>query len=337
MNEKGLQILEQYEMKLLRSFGGRGSVMLETEQGLMLLKEFAGSKTKLPYEQQLLSRLEEQGVCEVDQVVPNREGELVSVGPYETRYLIKRWPSGRECDTKNEEELLRSMRTLARIHQAARGVWEVTGEEQSRLLGENRREEWERQNRELKRVRNFIRAKHKKGEFELLYLKYADEFLKDGENVLEALKKSDYEALLKRAIREEHICHGEYIHHNLLMSRAEIAAVNFSHCEINVQVNDICLFLRKIMEKQNWNAALGERMLTAYEKEMPLTSAERTYLGLCLSYPEKVWKLVHHYYHTNKAWIPEKSTEKLGLYLAQEERRRCFLKNIGFFSEFSGI
>lgn len=139
MNEKGLQILEQYEIKLQRSFGGRASVMLETDQGLMMLKEFAGSRTKLPYEQQLLLRLMERGICTADRAVPNREGELVTVGAYETGYLVKHWPVGRECDTKNEEELLRSMNLLARIHRTARGVWQVQGEEQRRLLGADRR------------------------------------------------------------------------------------------------------------------------------------------------------------------------------------------------------
>ena len=108
MNEKGLQVLEQYDIRLQRSFGGRGSLMLETDQGLKLLKEFAGSQTKLPCEQALLERLEERRVCGVDRIVPNRSGNLVSTGDYDTPYILKNWPPGRECDPRNEEELQRS-------------------------------------------------------------------------------------------------------------------------------------------------------------------------------------------------------------------------------------
>jgi len=328
VNEKALQILEQYDIKLIRSFGGRGAVMLETDQGLKLLKEFAGSKTKLPYEQGLLARLEAEGVCRADRAVLNREKEAVSLGEYETPYLLKSWPSGKECDTKNEEDLQRSMETLARIHRAARGIWGAQGEEKARLTGADRREEFERHNRELKRVQSFIRSKHKKGSFELLYLKYAEGFMREGRRVLSCLLESGYGELYQRALEEEHICHGEFIHHNILVSRQEIAVVNFQHCEINVQVNDISLFLRKIMEKQNWNETLAARMLAAYEREMPLSGEERYYLALCLSYPEKVWKLAHHYYHTNKAWIPEKSAEKLELFLEQDGRRRQMIKRL---------
>ncbi|MEI3521642.1 MAG: hypothetical protein V8Q40_11575 [Anaerosacchariphilus sp.] len=73
----------------------------------------------------------------------------------------------------------------------------------------------------------------------------------------------------------EHLCHGEYVHHNIMFHRQETALVNFGHFEINVQVNDLCLFLRKIMEKHNWNGSLAGRMLTAYERELPLSGEER--------------------------------------------------------------
>lgn len=328
VNEKGLQILEQYDITLLRSFGGRGAIMLETEQGLKILKEFAGSRTKLPFEQSLLKRLEEEQICEVDRVVPNLEGELVSIGDYETLYLMKNWPSGRECDVRSEEDLLKSMRMLARIHRAARGVWRAEGEDREHLMGTDRREELDRHNRELKRVRNFIRGKHKKGDFERLYLKYAEGIIQEGEKASLCLKESGYEKLYQRACMEEHICHGEYIHHNILMNRQETAVVNFQRCEINVQVNDICLFLRKIMEKQNWNENLAARMLGAYEKELPLSGEEERYLAVCLYYPEKVWKLANHYFHTNKAWIPEKSAEKLEIFLDQEEQRKKMIRNM---------
>ena len=128
MNEKGLQILEQYDIQLQRSFGGRGSLMLETDQGLKLLKNLQAPDISSPLEQRILKRLEEQGVCRTDRAVANREGELISIGEYETPYILKSWPPGRECDPRNEEDLLRSMRTLAWIQPgASRGAGAFRG------------------------------------------------------------------------------------------------------------------------------------------------------------------------------------------------------------------
>ena len=330
MNEKGLQVLEQYDLTILRSFGGRGSMMLETEQGLKMLKEFAGSVNRLSLEQELLKRLEQEKVCQTDRVVQNKEGGYVSLGEYETTWILKNWPLGKECDTKNEEHLLQSMRILGKIHQTLRGIPEEHKEMAEKIRGMDRRAELEKHNRELKRVQNFMRAKRKKCGFELLYLKCAEEIMNQGRQVQEELDTSEYEALLTKARSEEHFCHGEYVHHNILIQRQDTAVVNFQRFEVNVQVNDICLFLRKIMEKQNWNGVLAGRMLEAYEQERALTGEELKYLAVCLSYPEKAWKLIHQYYHSNKAWIPEKHTEKLEVFLSQEERRKKMIKNLFF-------
>ena len=328
MNEKALQILEQYDLEVLRSYGGRGGIMLETKDGLKMIKEFAGSRAKLPLEQRVLGILAERGVCAVDQVQANKEGELVTIGDYATPYIIKDWPPGRECDPKNEEELLKSMRLLARVHRELRGVLRTEGAERRRILGADRSEELEKHNREMKRARNFIRTRQKKGEFELLYLQCAETIFQNGADALELLKASGSEKLYQQAVDGEHLCHGEYVHHNILLQRQETALVNFSRFEINVQMNDVSQFLRKIMEKHNWNGGLAERMLTAYERERPLSGEERAYLAARLCYPEKAWKLVHHYYHTNKAWVPEKSAEKLQVFLAQNERRKKMVKEL---------
>ena len=45
MNEKALQILEQYDLEVLKSYGGRGGIMLETKDGLKMIKEFAGAQS----------------------------------------------------------------------------------------------------------------------------------------------------------------------------------------------------------------------------------------------------------------------------------------------------
>ena len=78
MNEKALQILEQYDLEVLKSYGGRGGIMLETKDGLKMIKEFAGSRAKLPLEQRVLGVLTERGVCAVDRVQVSREGEKAS-------------------------------------------------------------------------------------------------------------------------------------------------------------------------------------------------------------------------------------------------------------------
>ena len=66
----------------------------------------------------------------------------------------------------------------------------------------------------------------------------------------------------------------------------------------------------------------------AYEIVHPMKEQERMILALQLSYPEKLWKLANHYYHTNKAWIPAKNLEKLKTFANQQKERERFVKKV---------
>lgn len=69
-------------------------------------------------------------------------------------------------------------------------------------------------------------------------------------------------------------------------------------------------------------------MLDAYSRRRPLNSRELEYIALKLAYPEKFWKVANTYYHSNKAWIPEKNVEKLMLATLQTEEKNKFLEDV---------
>ena len=116
--------------------------------------------------------------------------------------------------------------------------------------------------------------------------------------------------------------------HNVLFDRSKMILTNFEHAHLNLQCEDVALILRKIMEKQGWRISQGEKFLRAYEVVCPLGEQERMILALRLSYPEKLWKLANHYYHTNKAWIPAKNLEKLKLFVNQQKERERFVQKV---------
>ena len=86
------------------------------------------------------------------------------------------------------------------------------------------------------------------------------------------------------------VCHGDYSHHNVLLMRGRAAApafiyngtklpsmatVNFDKMQMNIQINDLYLFLRKVLEKNRWDGTLANALVTAYERVLPLSGDER--------------------------------------------------------------
>lgn len=329
MNEKALEVLEQYDLEVLRTWKGRGVYFLETSKGLHMLKEYRGSEEKSEKIWQLLTSLENVHFFKTDLPVRAQEGNFIVKDSEETTYLLKRWRDGRECDPRSELDVCRCLEGLAIFHTSAKEIWEFEStEERSKYEGTNLITEMEKRTRELKKVQSFIRKKQKKSEFESAYLEVIPKYLTEASGITLKMHDSGYESLRKEAIETGKICHGEYMQHNVLFDRSKLIITNFEHAHLDLQCVDVALFLRKIMEKQGWRIAQGEKFLRSYEIVRPMNEEERQILALRLSYPEKLWKLANHYYHTNKAWIPAKNLEKLKIFVNQQKEREKFVKKV---------
>lgn len=323
MNERGLRILEQYDFKVLSTRRGRGSFICETDQGLKLVMEVGGQVNKLKFQNQVLQHLQEEGVQRVDRIVENSEGNLVSVDRDETAYIVKDWFDGRECDTRSEDDILKAVQNLGRLHLSMQLPME---EEYGPYVGGELENEFGRRTRELKKVRSFIQGRQGKNDFERRYLDSYAMFYEQAMESMKDLQNSGLGKLLQKSREEGWVCHGEYNQHHILMCRSGIATVDFSRCRYDIQASDLYQFLRKILEKQNWSVRMGMGILEEYDRIRGLGPEEQEYLRIRLAYPEKFWKLANHYYNHNKAWISGKSVEKLEMLVRQQEKKNQFLK-----------
>ena len=149
MYDYGLSVLEQYGLTAFTSGRVRGALLCQTEKGPVILREFHGSEKKLSMQQQLLEKLKKQN-CFVDAYLRNQEGVLVSRDKDAIPYTAQIWFEGRECDTKSETDILKSIRTLAQIHKIMQLPVEMD------YVGRDLQDEYSRHNQEMKKIRRFI-------------------------------------------------------------------------------------------------------------------------------------------------------------------------------------
>lgn len=328
MQEYERYVLEKYNIDVNGTRKIRGAVLCETDQGPFLLREAGTAQGRVLALCRLYDYLGRQGYPNTDQIILNKEGECVTSLEDGSRYLLKKWFQGRECDIRKPAELLEASGNLAKLHLLLRGldIPEVTA-------AEPLEQEYERHDRELKKVRRFVRNLSPKGEFEVAFLRCFDQMYQWAEAADSLLKCSSYRGFYEESIGKACIVHGEYNYHNILMIRdgygkTSIATVNFEKYKMNIQTEDLYYFLRKVMEKQGWKERLGDSMLNAYSAISPLEDREIEYLKVRLAYPEKFWKIANSYYHSNKAWISAKSIEKLNTAIAQTKEKERFLNHI---------
>lgn len=339
VDEKIREILDKYAFHVTAASRGRGAFICETDQGLKIVREYTLSPSRLVFESLVKYTVRDRGYMNVDQLVVNQDGELLTKNKYDKGYVVREWYEGRECDMKNRDDLTALVINLARLHKVLRDV-PLSPEMAAGYSYGGMRPLLERHCREMKAIRNYMRARKQKKPFESLYLEYYEEFAAQAFAAAKALDAPGYVRLTNRARKEHMVCHGDYSHHNVLLMRGRTAApaliyngtklppvatVNFDKMQINIQINDLYLFLRKVLEKNRWDGTLANALVDAYEHVLPLSGDERHYLYVLLLFPEKLWKIANHYYNTRKSWTSGKNEEKLEAFIGSRRLRRDFL------------
>ncbi|MBR1854854.1 MAG: CotS family spore coat protein [Lachnospiraceae bacterium] len=326
MNDRAVNLLEQYDVEILKTRKGRGAFLCDTPDGCLIFKEYSGNEERLKIQSKLLSCLQNSDEVRVEQILPNKEGELFVTDFDGVKYILKTYVEGRECNINERRECLDAVRTLAKLHEI------MTFEEPVENLEVNEAFyllpglEYEKRNRELKRVRKYLKKRSQKTWFEIYLQQNYDYFLEQALTLSEEWK--EYEAM--RAPQDGQArcityCHGDYQYHNVLRTDTGWFIMNFEKCVQDDPVRDLYLLMRKLLEKSNWSGALGRELLAAYEELRPLSALGRIDLYYRLAYPEKFWKIINFYYNSGKAWIPGRNLEKLEKVVEQEKGKQEFL------------
>lgn len=327
MEEKSLEFFEKYEITVTGTARTRGAFRVDTECGPKLLLPYSGSEQRAVFEQSVLAKLSDAGFF-VDGYVANKEGAYVTKDEYEEPFLMKDWYYGEECNVRKPDQAILAVRHLAALHNALAGV-AVSAEELPGAVQKSLPELFEKRNRELRRVRSFIREKKRKAYFETVYINTFPEFYEKAEAALARAKELGCDEVLEAAVREGRVCHGTYTHHNLLVLHdGSFATVNFDKACLGVQITDFYLFFRKLMEKTGWDRRLAESLIEAYTSVRRVGKAEWQVFYLLLSYPEKFWKITNSYNNGKKSWIPQKTTEKLLAVKEQEKEKEALLRDV---------
>ena len=326
MRESSLDILEQYDLEISGIKKTRGAILCDTDQGVFLLKEVRFSECRMQTVNKMQEHLVSQGYDTIDNIYKNKEGELVTKAEDGSSYILKKWFSGKECDVKKEKEVLQAVRELARLHLFMRMPHEK--ELWDKFHGNDLQDIYVRHNKEFRKIRTFIRKKPVKGMFEDEVLKNFETIYAAAEETTDYLENFVYQELYQKSIEQGRIVHGEYNYHNVIFLQRGVAVTNFEHCCLNIQAEDLYYFMRKVMEKYRWNIRLGKEMIAAYRQICPLEKEDLDYIAIRFLYPEKIWKIVNMYYHSNKAWIPSKNIEKLKISVDQMAEKRRFVKAI---------
>ncbi len=318
MADRITEIFEKYDFTVNGTSRGRGVTVLNTDKGLKMIKEYRGSGRHIEWSALMLDNINASNNLLVDSYEKNKDNEYISTGNDGTKYIVKSWYECRDCDVKSFGDIVQTAGTLAILHNEL----ERYGPESPDYKSPNPLNEMEKHNKELWRIRKYLSGKNNKNNFELMAAAYCDSFCEEGQRAAEAGRNN------KPYFDNMSLSHGEYNYHNICFTKTLPVVVNFEKLSYGWQIMDLYNYIRKIMEKYDWDIRLGYKLITEYDRKRRITDDDMKVLCVFFRYPEKFWKILNGYYNSNKAWIPFKNEEKLRRVIEQNGRRLEFINTV---------
>ena len=335
MEEKMKELLAQYPFEVRHLYRGRGAWIAETDEGLKMIRLYNGSPERLRWEWMIKGELRERGCRYIDYIVSKNDGELLVSDGDDEKYVVTDRFGGRECNMKDRQEVIQGVIHLAGIHKKMHSFLENTLWK-SISNKDNLQEEMQRRIRELKMIRNYSAHKKQKNDFDRKYLEVYGTYYADGCRAIDILRDMDYTMLYQKCMDEKVLCHGDYNQHNLFIYKDSMALVHFDHMHCELQVYDLYMFMRKVLEKNRWNVGLGTAMLDAYTRVLPLDYRQMRCFFSFMLFPEKFWKIVNRYQNTRKSWMSAQNMAKLDKLILEQEAKNHFMIALDKYCEKNG-
>ncbi|UZP03835.1 CotS family spore coat protein [Clostridium botulinum] len=318
------EIERQFDIKIETIKANKGVYYLKTNKGERCLKRINYGPQKLLFVYGAKEHLVKNGFGNLDRYYLNVNDE-----PYalvnEDLYTLSEWLEGRECDFRNIDEVKIAAKTLAGMHEASKGY---DPPENSKLKSDLGR--WphlmEKRTKSLDKMKDIIRKKNIKNDFDMIYLK-SMEFYRDlGKQALQTLKESNYYELCMVAEQEKTFCHHDFTYHNIIIDNNEKPhIIDFDYCKREVRTFDISNFMIKVLKRVDWNINFAKAIIEAYNSVCKLRDDEYKVLYAYLQFPQRYWRLANRYYYNEVNWGQNTFTNKLSSIIDEKDKFLSFL------------
>lgn len=319
------EIERQFDIKIETIKATKGVYYLKTNNGERCLKKINYGPQKLLFVYGAKEHLVKNGFDKVDNYFLNIEGE-----PYalvnEDLYTLSDWLEGRECDFHNIEEVRKASETLAMMHEASKGY---DPPENSKLKSDLGR--WPtlmtKRIKALDKMKDMIRKKSVKSDFDLIYLKSMDFYKEIGKEALKEMQESEYYQLCMIAEEEKGFCHHDYTYHNIILTEQEdVFVIDFDYCKREVRSFDISNYMTKVLKRVDWSFDFAKVIIESYNSVSKLSQAEYKVIYSYLLFPQRYWRLANRYYYNEVNWGQSTFTNKIESIINEQELYLEFLK-----------
>lgn len=255
-----------------------------------------------------LDHLTKAGLSGAPRLLPTLGGTPVGrVG--RRRFQLLRWRDGEEADYLRPGDAEQAAVALARLHLAGEGF--VPPFPRLRVHFGRWPAILRRKRADLAHFAALAAGAPQPTAFDREYAAHAGTWLAEADLALRELSASPYRALSAAAAHRGGLCHHDLAHHNVLLTGAGPALVDYDYALADLGVHDLANLLRRLLLLTGWDLAPARAVLAAYRDLAPFGRPEAALLVPLLRFPEETWQLGRQHYVEDLPWPEERYLEEL--------------------------
>lgn len=217
-------------------------------------------------------------------------------------YVVMDVLEGREVSISNPVEINLCSENIALMHKASEGIREhLINKYNKDFLDISFNDKIKEAYNNLEDIKNMVEKYEHKNEFDEIFLKNIDNYLKDISDVEYRLRNSKYDDLRKEG-STICLCHNDLAYHNFLTNRNEINIIDFDYMSIDLRIMDLSDFILKSIKNSAFDIEKMNSVIEAYDTVNRLLDEEKEILYILLSFPRDFYTIVKDYYYKRKDW-----------------------------------
>ena len=290
---------------------------VQTDRGTKNLKVSPLKPERLTFVHSAIAHLLKNGFCKMYPYLPTLSGQTY-ISDKRFAYTLFDWIEGRQCDFRNQSELVESTVIFAEFHQKSYGFEPPPASNVRNQLGKCFNHFSER----FQNLQQFkaIASTMDDDPFARLYLENADMYIRMAAEAVARLQKTAYSRLVAQAQISKPFCHGDPAARNFILTpEKRIFMIDFDSCRFDLPMMDLTKFLRRIMKKFHWDYQVAGLVMDAYQSVQPLNQDELEVVKAVLYFPQKFWRMAIRYFHRHGRHAPEREWHKFQNYLQNRE------------------
>lgn len=305
-----IRILSRYDLQSENISKNRSVYKVETDKGTICLKKIRSKKYKVINGMNLVNELKSNHFDNTAEYLKTTKGNLM-VKYKNINFYVTKWIDGRECNIDNKDELLNSVKLLAKFHKCSRKI--NTKEIKLKNNLGKWPESFNKKLHDLDKFRSFIKNKRIKSSFDNKYYECIDMFYKKGLMALSLLNSSNYYNLCRNDKEYKTICHNSFYYQNIIKNSEDYYLIDLNSIVFDLAVMDMGKFIRRIMYKKSyrWNFQKAKLIIETYNSVNKLSKEEIEIMLALIIFPHKFWKLGRKKYVRHKNWNELKYSKRL--------------------------